>query len=494
MSCRVLWVLAVCAGTAALAQAQTCSNQNAIPTACGFDAPTDFSPPPSTYGFYWTDATGTVTVEQPTGWGCAEHTCNQFSARITNRISSFAPWAGGSCSPGPVVLFVPGGAMNNYPSEAEIDPDDEEGVGDDPPAGERLLYKKLYEKGARILEIRYRCQMLNDAILFYKGTGSCQHTLLTAVLQKLNQRNIIEHPPGKPAKTTTEPWWPGDVDCRFAMGASEGETQLQFAVDVMDNARDGGIGVMNRVVYGGGGTPYDIRGTVDCGNAGDDLLAGCAAESNDSCRNLEQVHFFFNNLADDVVDECGGCWNDCTNPPVAEHAANCQLGGLPPNQKNCAGNPQLEGPLDAASVATYIGPNSNPADDHQRILGAVLVNTGLDHGINELANTSYLQRRESVANGPDNNEATWQVTHCLCGCPFWGHGTLNRTYEMFKNANLPNGASPVDDWTDFFVSGDLTFNLYDLADDFPAAICPADPDCEIFAPPDEVVHAPSCGS
>lgn len=495
--------LLVWVGTAAVAEAEVSCSNLPIPSICGFDSPNDFSSPGVSYGFYWTDTTSIVTVEQPEGWGCPQHTCNQFSARISNRVSGFNAqndaWDGEPCSPGPVVLFLPGAAMNNYWSEMELDYDDAPGEGEnDPPRGLRLLMKNLYLEGARILEIRYRCQMLNMDIPFYAETGACQHTLLTAVLQNLNQRPIVEHPPGQSPQQTNEPWWPNDADCRFAMGASEGAAQLQFAIEVMDNTDDDGIGVMNRVVYGGGGIFYDMRGTIDCGDTGDDLLAApshCALAANSSCKNLEQVDFFFSHVDDDIVDSCGGCWNNCPSDPDPR-PDNCNDQTTPPTPENsCSGNHDLEDPLDAASVATYIGSTSNPADDHSRILGGVIVNTGFDHGVNEQANSVYLTRRDSVLNGEDTNEATWQVTHCLCGCPFWGHGTINRTYEMFKDSDL-SGRTPIDDWVEFFVDQDVDFDLYSpLSDDFPI-VCPPNPQnyCEIVAPPDGIVNPPSCGS
>ena len=187
----------------------------------------------------------------------------------------------------------------------------------------------------------------------------------------------------------------------------------------------------------------------------------------------------------DVVDECGGCWANCDDHPNVT----C------PNTKSCADTPEtpIQLGLKAGSISSYIGPNG---DDHERIIGAVIVNTGLDEDKNQDANLDYLGRRVSNPGGEESaKEAVWNWPNCICGCPFWGHGTVNRTYVMFNGQVDPQ--TPIDDWFNFFVSNDRVFDLFHLDDPNPneLAICPNDPDCQTVAPPDVAIHAPmTCGS
>jgi hypothetical protein len=148
--------------TALDAMAQTCTQPPE--GVCGYDTPTDNSNPD---GFYWTDThSPMMPLAQDSNW-CPAGVCNRYQARISNRKPNWNPgdWTGMDCSgneTGPIVLFLPGGGhgMTNYPSDANLNPDD--ATATIPPAGMRLLQKKLFDKGARILEIRYKCPMLND--------------------------------------------------------------------------------------------------------------------------------------------------------------------------------------------------------------------------------------------------------------------------------------------------------------------------------------------
>jgi hypothetical protein len=465
----------VCIGTviSPLRATATCTQPPAT-AGCGYDTPTDNSNPD---GFYWTATySSSLPLPQDPNW-CPTGVCNQFQARISNRKEDWnlGDWTGLNCSsPGPTVLFLDGGAMTVYHSDGDINPDN--GQGNDPPMGIRMLEKQLFEKGARILEIRYRCPMVDSRVGFYNGTESCQHTFLDTVLHTLATVNITEHPPGQQPVETDEKWWPPATNpyCRFAHSVSEGELQLQFSIDVLDND----VGIMNRVIMEGGGTQFDLRGLIDCADTGDgdDLLPGCAWEGNDSCKNLEQTAFVFSEIATpDVVDVCGGCWNGC-----AGHSNNCDNPNVPHNECYQTGTEEI---LDLNSIHHYIG---DPDHDTTRILGGLVVTTGQDHGVNEEANVQYL------AHHAVTNKALWKFSHCQCTCSFWAHGSINRVYEVLKGVNLPEGRTPVSDWVEFFLTGDRTFdaNVADPGDpiELPCPEAPETVQCEIVGPPDDIKH------
>ena len=361
----------------------------------------------------------------------------EYQARISRRhpnSESFEPWEG-TTGVGPTVLFVPGGRSTAFVSEESGDVAEAEHY--------QAFQRKLIDAGARILEIRFRCAIGPNAADFYEDRGGCMNTFLGHILMELVSRPI-------PGTGGAETYWPEDQTNRFAWGVSQGQLELMYAIDKAAHP----TGVMNRVVYGGGGLIFDLVDRVSCTDdeTGENSIT-CANWTNDGCKVLEAVDFLV--PGSDPVASCGGCWGFDDTQTCADRDPTCDD---VPASVSCDPDSVEYKFLDAMSVGPHIGEDE---DDAERIIGALLGNTGFDLGQNREANREYFLHRDSDGeHGPidDDNEAMWDFDECICDCPFNSHGPFDKIAELFHETA---SVDPMKDWIEFFRTGDLVFDFFE---------------------------------
>ncbi|MEM7052514.1 MAG: hypothetical protein AAF604_22815 [Acidobacteriota bacterium] len=418
-------------GAAATATAQTCS----------FEPPPDC--PRSESTIEWLPEQPTFTWTPSNSLCLGEPTTNSLRVRISRRLDTdgaFKPWS--SAGKRPTFLIAPPGRSTLFDSETCVDQR----------VGTKALAEALYQRGARVVEVKVACPISSgSADRQYDDTGSCQHTLLAEVLEVLTETPIGDG--------SGETIWPSEPANRFAYGISQGQVELQFAVDVFDRPS----GEVNRVGFGGGGAVFDLVTRIQ----EDD-------NERDGCKVLDAIERSFS--PGESRPTCD-CYRDTA--PRCGRPTDCggDLGG------DCQGQPDLRGALAAGSTAPYLG---DPAQDASRAR-AVLYNTGFDLGSNQRQNLAYCGQRQGEAARVDpTSEAMWNFPDCLCGCPINAHGAISAIAELYGEKL---GDEAIADWVDFFHHGDPVFDL-DLTD---ASLCPSPGfDCRRVAPPPCLDDPDSC--
>lgn len=394
---------------------------------------------------------------------CPGNTCNEFKARVSTRKTLSSLWAYNS-DPLPTIVVLPGGISTRFVAE-QCEGENE---------GAKALENALWDMGARILEVKWACQLGPDVQSTYWGTGSCPQTALHEALKTLSTTAI----PGQ----SGEMWWPSDPDDRFAYGVSEGQNQIKFAMDVLDHAS----GEMNRAILGGGGNLYDLFDLANCEDNN-----SCVGFDNDACKHVEGINRKFGPTSsppDTPVELCGGCVAGCLPgipPPCGQPdlADTCDTGGA------------LRGLVDGHSSRGFIE-GWDGADDRAT---AVLGSTGFDLGLNQKGNLEYLTTRDSDGDPntddddetPAGREEMWNFPDCVCDCAFGGHGAINNIWNYFDGVVTGN---PIQDWINFVVTGDLDFDLLDLtaANPAPAEGCLVPNNCSIVEPGVTELELPVC--
>lgn len=302
---------------------------------------------------------------------------NKFSARISD-VKSGESYQG-------TLLMVPGGHQDTWIGS----------YASGEKEGQKRLINDLYDVGFRILEIKWKYSVTSDTI--YEDAYSCSMYGLAQALTILRDEDI---------GTSSDPWWPAAQSDRFAFGTSSGQISISFAVDKWTSADT----KMNRVVYGGGGTSYDLFGIIDCSSP---------EFSNE--KPLELVDYLYDGAS-------AKCTGDAT----------------------CDGDTALAAALDEASLKNYIGTGS---DDASRIT-KVLFNTGDDWGCNHDLNEDYYNDRLGTA-GTDKELWDLEDGWCSADPDPWGHYIINTVYDLRSGAN-----EDVDEWFDFIDAG--TYNSGDV--------------------------------
>eukprot|EP01084_Bolivina_argentea_P263097 445182_1 len=320
------------------------------------------------------DLIGNHQITHPSSKCNGKTVTNKFDARIS-KVKSGQSYKG-------TFLVIPGGQAMEYVGHPDYATTK---------AGQQKLMNKLYDIGFRILEIRWKYSVTDNTR--YDNAYSCSMYGVSQALQVLKDQNI---------GSSSNKWWPSSYLDRFAIGTSSGQIALQFAVDkwTMSFTR------MNRVIYGGGESSYDLFDVIDC------------TEANSSIP-LEKVNFMYSGAETK-------CKNDAT----------------------CDGDTALADALDEASLKNYIGTSSDDASRAEK----VLFNTGNDWGCNHDMNEDYWYNRLGTE-GTDKR--IWDLEGTWCSLDIHGHAIINTVYDERSGDTVPD----VDEWFNFIKDGTMAASV-----------------------------------
>eukprot|EP01084_Bolivina_argentea_P263096 445181_1 len=316
------------------------------------------------------DLIGNHQITHPSSKCNGKTVTNKFDARIS-KVKSGQSYKG-------TFLVIPGGQAMEYVGHPDYATTK---------AGQQKLMNKLYDIGFRILEIRWKYSVTDD--VRYEDSWSCSMYGVAQALQILKDQFIGD---------TQDKWWPSVYLKRFAMGTSSGQISLQFAVDkwTVPFTR------MNRVIYGGGESSYDLFDVIDC------------TEANSSIP-LAKIDFMYNGAVEK-------CTNDAT----------------------CGGDDCLVNALEEASLRNYIG--SETSDDLNRA-NKILFNTGNDYGCNHDLNDDYFDKRLGTQN---TDKIMWDLEGTWCGEYILGDSIINRVYDERPHIN---------EWFEFIRHGTMASSV-----------------------------------